>query len=178
MTTSRTRKAVAPDVALRDTTAVALTAEGRRMLEERVAMIRDVSLPLLRPLLAAHDRDERDVAEFERLVEEQGRLEALLAASITLPEENDGTVRTGTRLLIELPEGEQVWIRPVHPAEAFLDDERVSTASPVSRAVLGTRAGDVVPVTGPTGTWDCRVVAVGEALPKQRRARRASRAKA
>ena len=176
MTTSRTRKAVADRVS--DRTAVALTAEGRRMLEERVAAIRDVSLPLLRPLLAVHDRDERDVAEFERLVEEQGRLEALLAESITLPEENDGTVRTGTRLLIELPDGEQVWIRPVHPAEAFLDDERVSTASPVSQAVLGTTAGDVVPVTGPTGTWDCRIVAVGEVAPPKRRARRSSRAKA
>ncbi|MFN8158593.1 MAG: GreA/GreB family elongation factor [Candidatus Nanopelagicales bacterium] len=176
MTTSRTRKAVADRAG--DVSTVALTADGRRMLEERVAMIRDVSLPLLRPLLAVHDRDERDVAEFERLVEEQGRLEALLAAAITLPEENDGTVRCGTRLLIELPEGEQVWIRPVHPAEAFLDDERVSTASPVSKAVLGARAGDVVPVTGPAGTWDCRVVAVGEVLPKQRRTRRTSRAKA
>ena len=175
MTTSRTRKAVADRVS--DRTAVALTAEGRRMLEERVAAIRDVSLPLLRPLLAVHDRDERDVAEFERLVEEQACLEALLAESITLPVEDDGTVRTGTRLLIELPEGEQVWIRPVHPAEAFLDDERVSTASPVSRAVLGACAGDVVSVTGPAGTWDCRIVSVGEAAPK-RRTRRSSRAKA
>lgn len=154
---------------------VALTAEGRRMLEERVALLRDVSLPLLRPLLAAHDRDERDVAEFERLVEEQARLESLVATSITLPEEHDGTVRCGTRLLIELPDGEQVWIRPVHPAEAFLDDERVSMTSPVSRAVLGAEAGDVVVVHGPSSTWDCRVVAVGEAVPRPRR-RRAPRA--
>ena len=36
----------------------------------------------------------------------------------------------------------------------------------------------VVPVTGPAGTWDCRVVAVGEVLPQQRRTRRTSRAKA
>lgn len=171
MTTSRTRKAVADDV-------IGLTADGRRMLEERVAMIRDVSLPQLRPLLAVPDRDERDVAEFERLVEEQGRLEALLATSITLPDEDDGTVRCGTRLLIELPEGEQIWIRPVHPAEAFLDDERVSTTSPVSRAVLGARAGEVVAVTGPAGTWDCRIVSVGETAPKARRTRQSSRAKA
>lgn len=168
MTTSRTRKAVADDV-------IGLTADGRRMLEERIAMIRDVSLPLLRPLLAVADRDERDVAEFERLVEEKARLEALIASSITLPDEQDGTVRCGTRLLIELPDGEQVWIRPVHPAEAFLDDERVSTASPVSQAVLGARAGDVVAVTGPLGTWDCRVVAVGEVARRSARTRRSSR---
>ncbi|HET7902433.1 MAG TPA: GreA/GreB family elongation factor, partial [Candidatus Nanopelagicales bacterium] len=145
---------------------VALTVEGRNLLEERVAMIRDVSLPVLRPLLAAHDRDERDVAEFERLVEEQGRLEALLATSTALPDEHDqhdGVVRPGTRLLIEMPDGEQVWIRPVHPAEAFLDDERVSVVSPVSRAVLGARAGDVVAVAGPAGSWDCRVVEVPSA---------------
>ena len=164
MTTSRTRRAerVADDAAV-------LTSDGRRMLEERVAMIRDVSLPQLRPLLVGPDRDERDVAEFERLVEESARLESQLATSATAPDEADGTVRLGTRVLIELPEGEQVWIRPVHAAEAFLDDERVSVSSPVSRAVLGASAGDVVVVTGPSSTWDCRVVAVGEVVPRPRR---------
>ncbi|MBI1379032.1 MAG: hypothetical protein GC157_16360 [Frankiales bacterium] len=168
MTTTRPRK--------NDTEHVgALTVDGRRLLEERVAMIRDVSLPVLRQLLTSRDRDERDVAEFERLTEEQARLEALLAATTTLPDEHDGTVRVGTRLLIELPEGELLWIRPVHPAEAFLDDERVSLDSPVSRAVLGARSGDVVPVHGPDAVWQCRIAAVGEQVAKPRRRRSASR---
>ncbi len=154
---------------------VPLTARGHAILLERARRLREETLPELRPLLVERERDERDVAEFERLVEEQARLESLVATSITLPEEHDGTVRCGTRLLIELPDGEQVWIRPVHPAEAFLDDERVSMTSPVSRAVLGAEAGDVVVVHGPSSTWDCRVVAVGEAVPRPRR-RRAPRA--
>lgn len=167
MTTTRARTTVTEPVG-------ALTVDGRRLLEERVAMIRDGSLPILRQLLTSRDRDERDVAEFERLTEEQARLEALLAATTTLPDEHDGTVGVGTRLLIELPEGELLWIRPVHPAEAFLDDERVSLDSPVSRAVLGARAGDVVPVNGPDGLWECRIAAVGEPAEKPRRRRRAA----
>jgi transcription elongation GreA/GreB family factor len=138
----------------------ALTDDGRRMLEERLELMRTVSLPLLRPLLATPGRDERDVAEFERLTAEALRLDALLASAAPVPPVQDGTVGLGSRALVELPDGNQVWLRPVHPVEAFLDDERVSCESPAAWAVLGSRPGDEVTVDGPAGRWLCRVVAV------------------
>jgi len=140
----------------------ALTDDGRRMLEERLELMRTVSLPLLRPLLATPGRDERDVAEFERLTAEALRLDALLASAIPVPPVDDGIVGLGSRVLVELPDGNRVRLRPVHPVEAFLDDERVSSESPAAWAVLGSRPGDEVTVDGPAGRWLCRVVAVDD----------------
>lgn len=139
---------------------VPLTDEGRRLLAERLDLMRGVSLPLLRPLLVAPDRDERDVAHFERLMAEALRLDALLASAGPVPAVPEGMVGLGSRVLIELPDGPQVWLRPVHPAEAHLDEERVSCESPVAVAILGARAGDEIAVRGPSGRWLCRVVDV------------------
>ncbi len=142
------------------TAVVALTPDGRDLLEQRLETLRDVAIPRLRPLLARRDRDERDVAEFERLTAEAERLDRVLGVAITLQPADSVTVRWGSRVRIELPGGECEWIRPVHPAEAFLDDERVSVTSPVSLAVMDAGAGEVVTVHGPQGDWQCRVVEV------------------
>ncbi|HSN06087.1 MAG TPA: GreA/GreB family elongation factor, partial [Candidatus Angelobacter sp.] len=142
------------------TAVVALTPDGRVLLEQRLEALRTVALPRLRPLLARRERDERDVAEFERLSAEAERLDVVLGVAITLQQADSVTVRWGSRVLIELPDGERTWIRPVHPAEAFLDEERVSVTSPVSQAVLDAGAGDVVTVHGPHGDWECRILEV------------------
>ena len=39
----------------------------------------------------------------------------------------------------------------VHPLEAALDSVRISASSPLGRAVLGRRAGDLVDVASPAG---------------------------
>jgi transcription elongation GreA/GreB family factor len=51
----------------------------------------------------------------------------------------------------------QEWVRPVHPVEAVLDDERISVMSPLSRALLGARVGQTVTVHGPTTTWKATI---------------------
>lgn len=149
---------------------VRLTAEGRALLAERARTVREVLLPALRPHLVDRERDERDVAEFERLSAELERLEHLVDTAELLPESTDGTVQPGSRVLIEMHDGERAWVRPVHAVEAFLDDERISYTSPVSQALMGAVAGDVVPVHGPAGVWSCSVVEVEQ--PKRRRAAR------
>lgn len=150
----------APTPAGATTPVVALTPDGRDLLEQRLGTLRDVALPRMRPLLARRERDERDVAEFERLSAEVERLDRLLGVAITLRPADSVTVRWGSRVHIELPDGERVWIRPVHPAEAFLDDERVSVTSPVSQAVLDACAGQVVTVHGPHDDWECRILEI------------------
>jgi transcription elongation GreA/GreB family factor len=57
-------------------------------------------------------------------------------------------------------DGETMWVRPVHPVEAFLDEERISSTSPLSVAILGRNEGDVVAVESPTGTWLAEIVAI------------------
>ena len=69
-------------------------------------------------------------------------------------------VGLGSRVLLRLAGGVEEWVRPVHPVEAFLDEERISATSPLSQALLGASVGQTVTVHGPSSTWRCRVVEV------------------
>lgn len=138
----------------------ALTPGGAARIAERIAEIRDHRLVELRPLLTDRERDERDVAEFERLLEEQVQLEALLAAADIITEDPagfEGRVGLGMRVRITLADGAETWVRPVHPAEAHLDDERISMTSPLAVALLGARVSHTVWVAAPSGVWACTV---------------------
>ena len=149
--------------------AVTLTADGVRLLEARLADITEHRLPQLRPLLTERERDERDVAAFESFLAEEVRLRALLAEAHVLPSPSrvEG-VAIGVRVRITLADGSTAWVRPVHPAEAYLDDERISISSPLGSALLGAAPGDVVTVDAPIGSWQCRVESV-EGMRRRRR---------
>ena len=114
----------------------------------------------MRPLLSLRERDERDVADFERLCAEALSLEHLLGTSVTLAPTDCEQVEPGNRVQIQMPDGEHIWVRPVHPVEAFLDEERISVDSPLSHALLGKKVGDRVAVVGPKVTWTCVVLDV------------------
>jgi transcription elongation GreA/GreB family factor len=51
----------------------------------------------------------------------------------------------------------------VHRLEAPLDSVRISASSPLARAVLGRRAGDLVDVASPAGRYRARILAVERA---------------
>jgi transcription elongation factor GreA len=147
---------------------VVLTADGVGLLEERLADITDRRLPEVRPLLTERERDERDVAAFEALLAEEARLQALLAeAQVLQPVTPVQGVGIGVRARVTLADGSTAWVRPVHPAEAYLDDERISISSPLGSALLGAAPGDVVTVEAPIGSWQCRVESV-EGMRKRR----------
>ena len=140
-----------------------LTEEGRARLAERARLLRERTLPELRPLLVEWDRDERHVAEFERVQAELDRLERLLAEADTVHVDvatAPAAVPLGARVLIEMPDGGRETVRVVHPDEAWLDDERISTTSPLARVLLGAPVGSTVWVSAPAGAWPCRVVDV------------------
>ena len=145
------------------TKAPALTPRGYALISDRVAQIHQRRLPALRPLLTERERDERDVAEFERLLEEAIAPDALLAETDVIsddPEGFEGRVGLGMRVRITLADGSETWVRPVHPAEAFLDDERISVTSPLATALLGARASHVVWVDAPSGVWACTILEI------------------
>ena len=139
---------------------VALTVEGRELMAERLRHLREVAIPTHVPLLVDRERDERDTAEFERLTAEADRLEHLLATAGTVVPSGAGTVEPGSRVLLRLARGVQEWVRPVHPAEAILDDERISLASPLSRSLLGASVGRTVTVHGPSATWKATILRI------------------
>jgi transcription elongation GreA/GreB family factor len=140
-----------------------LTPGGYGRIAERIVTIRGTQLPEMLPLLIERERDERDVAEFERLMHEADSLEALLAEAQILADDPvgfEGRVDIGMRVHITLADGSEAWVRPVHPEEAFLDEERISVTSPLATALLGARASQVVWVAAPAGVWACTVLAI------------------
>jgi len=140
-----------------------LTREGVVQLEERARDIRERRLPELRPLLVETERDERVVADFERLTAEATEIDVLLAQAEVIgidPASADGRVSLGMRVQVTLEDGGEAWVRPVHPDEAFLDEERISATSPLAIALVGARAGHTVWVDAPGGAWPCRVLAM------------------
>jgi transcription elongation GreA/GreB family factor len=137
-----------------------LTREGFARLQQRVIDIRDRRLPEMRPLLIESERDERVVAEFQRLTEEADATDALLGRAGVIaidPISVDGRIELGMRVEVALPDGSHTWVRPVHPDEAAVDEERVSATSPLAIALIGARAGHTVWVDAPTGAWPCEV---------------------
>ena len=68
-----------------------LTRDGFTQLQERVDDIRERRLPEMRPLLVETERDERIVAEFERLMEEASALDTLLAQADVISITADAT---------------------------------------------------------------------------------------
>jgi len=137
-----------------------LTRAGYVQLEERATDIRERRLPDMRPLLTETERDERVVAEFERLIDEANGIDSLLAQADVIsidPASVDGRVELGMRVQVVMEDGTEEWVRPVHPDEAFLDDERISATSPLAIALIGARSGHTVWVDAPTGAWPCQV---------------------
>ncbi len=152
---------------MRSTPAIApvprLTPGGYALIAERLRDITEHRLPQMRPILVDRERDERDVAEFERLLAEVDSLTALLAEAKTIVDDPmgfEGRVGIGMRVHVTLADGSNAWVRLVHPAEAFLDEERISMTSPLGLALMGARASHVVWVGAPAGVWACTVLAI------------------
>ncbi len=142
---------------------VMLTARGREMLQARIDEIAGEELPEMRPLLVEDERDERVVADFERMQAEHDRLVILLGTAGTIdPAELGSVVTLGSRVTLTDADGDELVVRVVDPEEAFLDDERISSTSPLARALMGCTVGDTCEVDAPAGTWTATVLAVGE----------------
>ncbi len=142
---------------------VLLTAQGRRLLQARLRELAEDVLPGMRPLLVEEERDERVVADFERLQAEHDRLAITLGTSGELtPPPADQPIGLGSRVAVSDADGNRRIVRIVDPVEAFLDEERISATSPLAQALHGLRLGESNDVRAPAGVWRTTVLAVGE----------------
>lgn len=100
------------------------TADGVEQLQERLVQLRQERLPSFRPLLAEPERDERIVADFERMTAQADEIEALIASADVIdvdPAAHDGRVELGVRVRVRIF-GEETLIRPVHPQDRTVPD--------------------------------------------------------
>ena len=133
-----------------------LRTEGRRRIAKRLEHAADEANPAENPDYL-HAREEQALLE-RRIAVLEERLEA---ARIVEPQPGNGRVDIGERVgLRDLDSGERVELVLVGPHEADPSADRVSVLSPLGKAVVGLRRGQIASVDAPLGRRRLRVVAV------------------
>jgi transcription elongation factor GreA len=139
-----------------------LTAEGRRLLEERIGVLRAAEADLADALQDPQRREDA-VEAYQRTARDLAELQALLDRAATLDDEPDDPLRVdlGDRVSIRLDDGTEEAYVVVHRMEARVDDARISADSPLGQALLGREVGEVVEVSVPAGPYRCTILTAG-----------------
>lgn len=149
---------------------VRLTPEGRERLQKELDQLRNERLPELSRLIqeSTGDGDISDNSEYEEMKDEymyqENRVHelenTLENAEILVAGSGDGSVQLGSTVTVRDEDGvEERWII-VDSAEASLSENRVSSDSPVGKALLDSRAGDTAAVETPGGPYTYTIVNV------------------
>lgn len=149
-----------------------ITAEGLARLTDELDRLRTTGrrevAERLRHAVDA-EADSGTNADYNEAREEQARLEAriarleerLTAARVVEPDNANDTVDVGERVrLRDLDTGSRLVYELVGSFEADPGTGRVSAESPVGRALIGRRRGEVAVVQAPKGEVRLRVVAI------------------
>ncbi|TBH21843.1 GreA/GreB family elongation factor [Thermus thermamylovorans] len=114
--------------------------------------------------------DDYDDSGLEAAKQEKARIEAridsledVLSRAVILEEATTEVISLGSIVELEDPvTGERLQVQVVSPAEASVLEVpmKISDASPMGKALLGHRVGDVLSLETPKGKKEFRVVAV------------------
>ena len=125
---------------------------------------RDRDLPITRAGLARLRAElaELSAAGPSEIGARRARVLVQVLASVYVQEPSlvDGRVGFGTSVTVEDADGRRTTYEIVGPDEVEPAKRRISVASPVARALLGQRAGDVVVLRRPRGDSEVTVVSV------------------
>jgi len=151
----------------------AITAEGLENLKAEIAELEGPTRARLAVKIKAA-REEGDLsenAEYHALKEEQGHLETKilrlterLRNAVVVEHSGDATVVSfgSTVRVTDLESGREQQFTLVGPTEADLKSGKLSSESPVARALMGAGPGDVVKVETPRGDREWRVDGLGD----------------
>lgn len=156
------------------TSGEAITAEGLAALKAEIADLEGpVRAALAKKIKAAREEgDLSENAEYHALKEEQGHLETKilrlnerLRNAVVVEATADATVVTfgSTVRVTDLESEREQQFTLVGPTEADLKAGKLSSESPVARALMGAAPGDVVEVESPRGARRWRVDGLGPA---------------
>jgi transcription elongation factor GreA len=111
----------------------------------------------------AENADYLAVCEDQALLERRIALlaERLRSARVVDPQPGNGCIDVGERVrLRDLDSGERLEVELVGPFESDAAAGRISIASPLGRAIVGLRRGEVAEVDAPRGKLHFKVLAV------------------
>lgn len=149
-----------------------LTKEG---FERKMAELKELEAqrPLIKQAIA-EARDKGDLsenAEYDAAKEAQGMLEMKIAkfkelvASARIIDDsqlNTDEVQLLNKVTIKnVKNGMQVTYTIVSESEADLKAKKISSNTPVAKALLGHKVGDVVKVQAPAGVMDFEIIEIG-----------------
>lgn len=150
---------------------VPFTREGYRRLKVELDQLKSVERPKVIQEIAearAHG-DLSENAEYAAAREKQGFIEARIAdlddklsrAQVIEYEDTvNNQVRFGAWVTVADEDGKQKHYRIVGDLEADLERGLISMSSPIARALMGKREGDLVEVRAPKGTTEYSIEAV------------------
>lgn len=138
-----------------------LAGELASLRVKRVEVIGDIQR-------AAADKDFKENAPFHAAREQKGHIEGkimeideMLASAVITddqPREQTQTITVGDTVILEAMANQQeMRYRIVNPKEVSPSKGMISTISPIGKAVLGKKEGDVVQVAVPAGKVQYRI---------------------
>ena len=153
-----------------DTKEIYVTTEGleqmKQELEDLIQVKRPEVIKALKEARALGDLSEN--AEYDAARQEQAQtearikeLEAMIEHAVIIENVDTNEVSIGTKVTIEYVDDddtEEYSIVGVKEADPF--NNKISNESPIARAILGKKIGDIVSVDSPNGTYDVKVVAI------------------
>ncbi len=155
------------------TETVPFTREGFQKLKLELEQLKSVERPkIIREIAEARSHgDLSENAEYHAAKEKQGFIEGRIAdlddklsrAQVIEPSEgeSDQRVRFGSFVTVtDEDSGEDKTFRIVGDLEADLERGMISMSSPLARALLGKRIGDLVEVKVPKGTVEYSVTEI------------------
>lgn len=152
--------------------AVPLTAEGYAKLEAELTALKARRTETIAEVRrAAADKDFRENAPLEAARQEHGRLEgrireieAALKSAVIIAEKEVPAPKVGIGdriILCDLASGEELHYTMVSPREVDPSQGKISSLSPIGKAVFGRRQGETVEVTVPVGKLRYQIKQIG-----------------
>ncbi|MFC2003463.1 GreA/GreB family elongation factor [Chloroflexota bacterium] len=139
-----------------------LTRQGYDQLKAELEILKGKRVQVIDEVRrAAADKDFRENAPLEAAREQHGQLEGrireleeTMKSAIVIDEKQKTTVTASignSVTLQDLASGEELRYKIVSPREVAPTQGKISHASPVGKAIIGQREGEVIEVTTPVG---------------------------
>jgi len=151
---------------------IPITPSGLRRLKEELKVLQSVERPKISreiEVARAHG-DLRENAEYHAAKDKQGHIEGrildlndLIARSEVIDPSKlggDKVVFGATVVLVDPDTEKEVTYRIVGEPEADLKKRWISVTSPVARAIIGKRVGDVATVQSPGGARELEILEI------------------
>ena len=149
-----------------------MTGEGYAKLEAELTALKARRISAIASVrLAAADKDFRENAPLEAARQEHGRLEgrireieATLKSAVIIAEKEAPAPKIGIGdhiILCDLASGEELRYTMVGTREVDPSQGKISSLSPIGKAILGRRQGETVEVTVPVGKLRYQIKQIG-----------------